>query len=328
MADGLKLNLKEAIVLKNAEGTWWEIKGKDSSGASFSWVAPIAFVVDVSISQTVSFNIPLDDGIIDWGDGNTTAVTGSALYSHTYSASTGTYKVVVYGDVYYDWYLYQTTATNNVVSFISYGNVGDRISYFDSDNLTSCPSELPPRLTALNRAFRRCSSFNSPNVTTWDTSKITGMTSVFDDATAFNQDISGWDTQNVFSFIATFEGATSFNQDLSGWDVSGAVYMEGMFDGSSSFNQDLGSWDISNVGYMSYMFDSSGMSTENYSRTLIGWANSHFEGNAQDNVVLGAYGVTYNNTAYTTGNQFNDGASARAYLVGTAGWTITDGGQV
>jgi len=90
----------------------------------------------------------------------------------------------------------------------------------------------------------------------------------------------------------------------------------------------LGSWSINNVTTMTGLFDSSGMSTENYSRTLIGWANSHFAGNARNNVTLGATGITYNSTAYTTGNQFNDGVSARAYLVGTADWNITDAGAV
>jgi len=137
-----------------------------------------------------------------------------------------------------------------------------------------------------------------------------------------------WNTSNVTNFSLAFEYALGFNQNISSWNTSSVTDMSKMFNGASDFNQDLGSWDISNVTTLSAMFNSSGLSTENYSRTLIGWANSHFAGNAQDDVSLGAIGVTYNNTAYTTGNQFNDAASARAYLVGTAGWTITDGGQV
>lgn len=351
MADGLKLNLKEALHLKNAQGNLWELKGKDSSGTSFSWSSPIALVVDVSINQTVSFNLPLGDGLIDWGDGNTTVVTASALYSHTYAASTGTYKVVIYGDVLYDWYAYNTN-TPSVVGILSYGHKGDRISYFYSPNLTYVPSEISPELTLLNRAFRNCSSFNSSSVTSWDTSNVTNMISVFQDATSFNQDISGWDVSNVTFFLLTFDGAASFNQDISGWDVSSAVYMDEMFHGATSFNQDISGWDtsnvqslfftfygatsfnqdlgalpINNVTGMYFMLYNTGISVENYSRTLIGWANQHYAGNANDNIDLGQVLQNYNTTTYGTGH-FTDAASARNYLVNTAGWTITDSGQI
>jgi hypothetical protein len=72
------------------------------------------------------------------------------------------------------------------------------------------------------------------------------------------------------------------------------------------------------------------LSTENYSRTLIGWAN-YVSANSDTpaNVTLGAGNRTYNNTAYTTGETYNDAVAARAYLTGTPPtWTITDGGQV
>lgn len=133
---------------------------------------------------------------------------------------------------------------------------------------------------------------------------------------------------DITSLFEAFTFCDAFNQDISSWDTSNVTNMGRTFLFATSFNQDLGSWDTSSVTDMSLMFSASGMSTENYSRTLIGWANSHFDGNAQNNVTLGATGITYNNTAYTTGNQFNDAVSARAYLVNTAGWTITDGGQV
>ena len=92
------------------------------------------------------------------------------------------------------------------------------------------------------------------DVTNVDTSGITDMSWLFDNASSFNQDISSWDVSNVTNMLAMFFGATSFNQDISSWDVSNVINMPGMFDFASSFNQDISKWDISNVEDMTSMF--------------------------------------------------------------------------
>ena len=80
------------------------------------------------------------------------------------------------------------------------------------------------------------------------------------------------------------------------------------------------------------MLNNCGMSTENYSRTLIGWANSvDANGDLPSGSTLGATGRTYNSTAYVSGQTYNDAVSARAYLTGAApdpAWTISGDTQV
>jgi surface protein len=59
----------------------------------------------------------------------------------------------------------------------------------------------------------------------------------------FNQDMA-----------TMFQNATAFNQDIGGWDVSNVTRMVSMFWNAASFNQDIGRWDVLNVTNMNYMF--------------------------------------------------------------------------
>jgi len=109
--------------------------------------------------------------------------------------------------------------------------------------------------------------------------------------------------------------------------------MGGVFQFASAFNQNIGAWSLRTAGVtLTNMLNNCGMSTENYSRTLIGWANSvDANGDLPSGSTLGATGRTYNNTAYVSGQTYNDAVSARAYLTGAApdpAWTISGDTQV
>ena len=175
----------------------------------------------------------------------------------------------------------------------------------------------------------------------WDVSKIIAMGSMFQNATLFNQPLSNWNVSNCQSFTSMFT-SSGFNQNISNWNLSGlngrSQGCEYMFQ-STPFNQDLSTWNITgiasgtNVANRTPMFlnifNSSGMSTENYSRTLIGWANQiSNNGGSPIYVRIGsASGCTYNSTNYG-GSPFSDAYAARAYLTnsiasGGVSWQIT-----
>ena len=44
-----------------------------------------------------------------------------------------------------------------------------------------------------------------------------------------------------------FQNARAFNQDISNWNTSNVTDMEMMFRGSSAFNQTLTNWNVNNV---------------------------------------------------------------------------------
>ena len=91
---------------------------------------------------------------------------------------------------------------------------------------------------------------NEEDVTKIVTTNITDMQYLFQNASAFNRDISSWDVSNVTQMKRMFYKASAFNQDIRSWDVSNVTQMEKMFR-ATAFNQDISSWNVSNVTTMS-----------------------------------------------------------------------------
>ena len=286
--------------------------------------ARFVVVVDTNLrAGSTTVLIPVNartggDRTIDWGDGTTTVENG-ANPTRTYAAN-GIYTIQMYGGT--TTRLGNTAGspdagwTQTLTKVVQWGKAIGWTSFQDA--LRGCaqnvlvPTEIP----------RTADGYAS---------NVTSLQNMFQSAASLNQDIGGWNTASVANFGSMFRFASGFNQNLSGWDTSAALSMSFMFDGASAFSQNIGAWSLRTAGVnMASMLNSSGMSTENYSRTLIGWANSvSANSNTPASVTLGATGRTYNNTAYVSGQTYNDAVAARAYLVGTPPtWTISDAGQV
>jgi surface protein len=92
------------------------------------------------------------------------------------------------------------------------------------------------------------------HISTWDTSGVTDMGSLFRDKSSFNEDISAWDTSGVTDMGNMFRGASSFNQDVGDWAVDRVTIMACMFCYAFAFNQDIGAWDTSGVTFLSGIF--------------------------------------------------------------------------
>ena len=135
-------------------------------------------------------------------------------------------------------------------------------------------------------------------------------------STAFNQNIGNWDVSGVILMSSMFRSASAFNQPIGAWNVSNVTGMTNMFNLATAFNQNIGSWNVSNVSNMGSMFASAGLSTANYDALLIGWSTiSANETSLKPNVPFDAGTSKYCN-----------GATARASIISTYGWTITDAG--
>ncbi|MGP1363001.1 MAG: Ig-like domain-containing protein [Bacteroides sp.] len=100
-------------------------------------------------------------------------------------------------------------------------------------------------------------------------------------------------------------------------DLSNVTDMESMFDGCFAFNQNLGSWNLKKCTSLGLSY--CGMSVENYSKSLEGWAA---QADINEKLVLRADGLYFNETA----------KSARTKLIKEKHWVIrndvSEGGRV
>lgn len=217
-----------------------------------------------------------------------------------------------------------STVTSMTLAFATTASLNVGLSGIDNWNVES--------VTSFNNMFDSC-PFNQP-IGSWKI-KNASMIRMFRFASSFNQPLP-WDVSGVSSMLAMFEGASSFNQNIGSWNVSNVGDMRLMFNGANAFNQDLGTWVLNDNVLMANMLDTTsiatGLSAENYSRTLIGWANERSATGNPNSRSLGALNRRYNATVYG-GSPYDNAVSARANLVlatgsGGGGWTISGDAQI
>ena len=168
------------------------------------------------------------------------------------------------------------------------------------------------------QAFTYCKNLQfAATAGTPDLSNVTNMSGMFYQCSAFDQDISSWDVSKVTNMGSIFYGCTAFNQNISSWNVSSVTNMSGMFSNCSAFNQNLGSWKLKECRELGLYY--CGMSIENYSKSLVGWAA---QADINRNLLLEADNLHFNETA----------KSARTKLMKEKHWSIlgdvSEGGKV
>lgn len=157
--------------------------------------------------------------------------------------------------------------------------------------------------------FRNCESFTS-DLSTWDVSSALSMAGMFANCKSFTSDLSKWKVDKVQYMEYMFWGCKEFNSDLSNWDVSNVTTMRWMFSYCSAFDQNLGNWKLKKCKYLGLPY--CGISMENYSKSLQGWAEQSDICNGME---LEAYKMKYKKGEATT---------ARTKLIDTKHWKIRE----
>jgi len=205
--------------------------------------------------------------------------------------------------------------------------------------------------TNMQGMFIGASAFNG-DITSWDTSSLT---------VSFNQDIGSWSTGNLAVMSNTFNSASAFNQDISSWDFTSATDMAGMFfaSGFNSANYGLllvsldGQVLISGgalggaAGYVSSDVDSGTTNGTTANKLVDTSGTPDFIANVTtDDIARNGTDTTYavvdaidsNSVLSVSVDIFVSGedytiessaaAKARASILLSDSWTITDGGPV
>ncbi|KAF3980798.1 MAG: DUF285 domain-containing protein, partial [Methylococcales symbiont of Iophon sp. n. MRB-2018] len=194
---------------------------------------------------------------IDWGDGNTEAVTENNP-PHTYDTA---------GD-------YTVTATNTITRFYLNNDA-------DAGKLIDIQQWGTANWTSMANAFQGASTMtmsasDSPNL-----GGVTNTTFMFADASIFNQDIGGWNVAGVTNMSSMFFNSSAFNQDIGGWDVAGVTNMSTMFADASVFNQDIGGWNVASVTTMVSMFFQANAFNQNLGRWYVDETVDNAQGRLQ-----------------------------------------------
>ena len=301
-----------------------------SDGGAVVVPSPFTFTVDTTDSGSASdtFVLPLiSDGVIDidvdWGDSSTDTITAynQAEVTHVYSAS-GTYTIEMSGTI--RGFRFAGGGDRRKMRVISqWGdfNMTQSNTFQDCRALTVTASDAPTiSTTSLAVTFYNCWALTGlgTGISSWDVSSITSFYLLFYQDTLFNGDVSSWDVGSVENFQLAFYRCNLVNSDISGWDTSSATNMNSMLKTHlapfGNFNQNISAWDISNVTDMTSILQGQTLSTANYDALLIGW-------DAQS--VTSGLSPNFGSSTYTGGGA---AAAARANLISSDGWTITDGG--
>jgi hypothetical protein len=296
------------------------------------------FVLPLNSAETYNFTVK-------WGDDTEDVITtwNQAELTHVYSIG-GTYQVQVEGTFPAIRFAYSGDR-QKFMSIDQWGTVAWEtffLAFRGCSNMVANYSDTPNIQPgcSMSSGFRQCDSFNGTiedwnwaNVSTiafgfsgntsfnqpiegMDLSNCSSVVGAFGHNSSFNQPIENFDVSNVSSVARLFEFCTSLNQPISLWSVGHITSMTFTFDGCSALDQDLGSLNIGSLTSAGSMLRNSGLSTANYNSLLVGWeGQSH-----NNNVIFGADGITYSNGSAAD--------TARATLISTDLWSITDGGGV
>jgi surface protein len=195
-----------------------------------------------------------------WGDGDSSVITTSGIFTHTYLSDFTMSDIAIVGSVSHfgkQDSVYFETQSYPCLIVKSWGNLGLQSlegAFRDNNLLTDVPDSIPSTVTNCRRMFDNATSINDTSISYWNMSNVTNMEMMFRLATSFNQPLNTWNVSNVTTMAGLFTYCSSFNQNINSWNVGSVTDMTALFLNATSFNQPLDNWNMASVKNTSYMF--------------------------------------------------------------------------
>jgi surface protein len=324
--------------------------------------APTDFILEfttTSASQTIFLPFRGTTNVtIDWNnDASPVTHQVSANAQFTYPLP-GTYQIVISGSI--TTFGFQTEQWGNLaqsngrlMKVVQWGSTGvTSLSgmFFAANNLNFIPDHIPTTVTDLSYLFHQKNVWTEPlnNLSSWDVSRVTNFSHMFNSAGTFNTDISGWNTSAATNMSTMFYLITSaFNQNLNGWDVSkvtnfqdmwnrarnanpiisnwvpsSATNMSGMFLAANKFNRNISSWNVSNVTNLAGIFWEASL----FNSPLNDWDVSNVTNMTQVFRFASAFNQPLNNWDVSNVTNFsNMFEAASVFNQDISGWNVSMG---
>jgi hypothetical protein len=255
----------------------------------------LQFAVTSGVQKTITLRVSSSPRqyTIDWGDGS------PVLNNYTSSAPSHTYNDGTYNDV-----------TNPIVSINAIGDVSPATAvnfnqasscqdlidivqwgtaewtsmyraYYTCSNLGNISATDIPNLSLgpnMDRVFAS-SSIGTANFNNWDISNVSVISQMFRNTSNYKGDMSNWNFVNnnnisLSFFMAAVAGV--YDGEAGNWNVSGVSLFDDCFRYQTNWNCNLADWYINglnpNLSSMYRMFRQGGISNEQYTDSIVGWA--------------------------------------------------------
>jgi surface protein len=181
-----------------------------------------------------------------------------------------------------------STVTNLEYAFYSSGvNIKD-VGMWNVENVTNMLGTFSGNLSM------RSAEAEQPDLSNWNTGKVTDMGSMFSSSDHFNGDISEWNTSNVTDMYKMFYYCEKFNQPIGAWNVGKVTRFGGMFSVCKLFNQELNSWNVTSCLDFTNMFaycSDFNQPLNNWDMSSVKKLNNMFMSAAKFNQDIGSWNV-------------------------------------
>ena len=334
-------NCQNTAICTNGSMNNWDVSNINNMAAMFN--AATTMNVDISnwnVSNVISFAncfayaYAFNSNISNWDVSSGQAF--NHMFSHAYAFTTdlpnwNVSSATNMRDMFHNTGTTSNTNQNLSVKVVNSGQASQYLAWYT------------PLCTNFQTMFRNCKyGKTNTDFQNWNVSSATNMRQMFDGYTGFNgtTDLTpksvtmggvtwnAWDTSNVTTFYG-FAQNSNLSQDISGWDVSSATSLQLMV-AATQVNY-IFDWTAlnSSLTTMNYIFGGTSMSTNNYTDSIVNFANlvKNQNPNAPLSVDMGNQLNRTFDSNRSGGSNFANAFAAREFLTnatasGGAGWTI------